>query len=553
MNRRLAVLTTCLVTTLFSLWLLWRDGHPVALTDAPDGKLDCVSYTPSRDQAMVPTTVVPREQLTRDLTLLAARFRCVRIYSVGNGLDQVPAVAREVGLRVLLGLWIGADSTMNQNEIKHGLAVAEANPDVIEAVIVGNEVLLRREQTAGQLAALIRQVNAGTTLPVTYADVWDFWKVNPGLQADTDFITIHLLPYWDDKPTGIDAALAHTASVYGEARVTFPGKRVFIGETGWPSQGRQRVDAAPGKVAQARFVREFTHWAGENGIEYNLIEAFDQPWKRAQEGTVGGYWGMYDAKGQAKFPLQGPMAEDAQWHTGFWSAAAGALAFLAGGLALGRRFGRPNALLLLLAGATAGAVALLQWRYLSTTNRNLTEWVASLLVVAVGWALYGWILLAFAGRPAQRALPAPASIFEILGSFDHRGRQPIEGGRSLALGLLRILLLLGLAYVCLGLAIDARYRGFPSSLYALPILALSLLSLLDRNAPRLRFRQMPEETLLAVLAGGGAAVIALREGLHNLPALGLGALAIALSASLLLPGRRFARDDQQAQQHTDHG
>ncbi len=553
MNRRLALLTTCLVTALFSLWLLWRDGHPAPLTDAPAGKLDCVSYTPSRDQPLLPTTVVTREQLTRDLTLLAARFRCVRIYSVGNGLDQVPAVAREVGLRVLLGLWIGTDPTLNQREIKHGLAVAEHNPDVIEGLIVGNEVLLRRELTAAQLGALIRQVNAGTALPVTYADVWDFWKVNPGLQADTDFITIHLLPYWDDKPTGIDAAIAHTASVYGEARATFPGKRVFIGETGWPSQGRQRVDAAPGKVAQARFVREFTHWASQNGIEYNLIEAFDQPWKRGQEGTVGGYWGMYDARGQPKFPLQGPVAEDAQWQQGFWSAGAGALAFLVGGLALRRRFGRPDALLLLLVGATAGAVALMQWRYLATTNRNLTEWVASLLICAVGWGLYGWILLAFAGRDVQRRLPAPASIFEILGSFDHRGHQPIEGGRSLVLGVLRFALLLGLAYVCLGLAIDARYRGFPSSLYALPILALSLLSVLDRNAHRLRFRQMPEETLLAALAGACAVVIALREGPHNLPALALSGLAIALSGSLLLPGRRFARDDQQAQQHADHG
>ena len=555
MTRRLALIATFMAATALSLWLWWRDGQLVRPPDAPPGKLDCVSYTPSHDQALTLTSVIKREQMAHDLKLLAGRFRCVRIYSVGNGLDQIPGVARELGLRVLLGLWIGPDPVLNQKEIRLGLAVAASNMDVIEGVIVGNEVLLRRELTAEQLGRLIRQVNSATDVPVTYADVWDFWKANPELAADVNFVTIHLLPYWDDKPTGIDAALAHTATVYAEARATFPDKRVFIGETGWPSQGRQRVDAAPGNLSQARFVREFTSWAQRNGIEYNLIEAFDQPWKRAQEGTVGGYWGMYDAHGTPKFPLQGPLAEDPEWLRGFWGAGAGALLLLAAGFAGARRLGRPDSLLLIFAGAAGGSVAVMQWRYLSTSNRNLTEWCASVAIALVGWVLYAWILLALSGRRSRLKLPAPESIFETLGSFDHRelNPRPANPGRSRSLGVLRFALLLGFAYVCLGLAVDSRYRGFPTCLYVMPVIAISLLSLLDRSGRTLRFYLMPEETLLAALAGLCSVVIAINEGPANLPALGLAGLALAFACSLLIPASRLARDDQQAEQHANHG
>ncbi len=542
--KRFLLLAVPACTLLISLWLWWQDGHRVTLTDAPAGKLDCASYTPPHEQPLLLSSAIDRKQIERDLKALSTRFRCVRIYAVSNGIDQVPPIAREVGLRVLLGLWIGIDPVLNQKEIEHGLEVAKRDHDVIDAVIVGNEVLLRREQTVDRLAALIRQVKAGTDLPVTYADVWDFWKQNPQLAKDVDFLTIHLLPYWDDKPTGIDEALAHTASIYGEAKASFPDQRVFIGETGWPSQGRQRVGAVPGRVAQARFIREFTHWAGTEGIEYNLIEAYDQPWKRAQEGTVGGYWGLYDAAGIPKFPLQGPVEEDPDWRQGFSAAGFGALLFAAAGLALSRRLGRPNLPLLLLSGAAAGAVAVMQWRYLDVTNRTTNEWVASLVVVAAGSLLYAWIQLLFSGAKSRDSLPQPEGVYAAFRSLDHRELrlQPPAGSRHRTLGLLRFIVLAGLAYVAVGLALDPRYRGFPTCLYVLPVLALMLLAMFGRGPRRLRPREMAEETLMAALIGSGAVISLLREGLVNSPASGLAGLCVVCAAILLWPGRRTSQD-----------
>jgi exo-beta-1,3-glucanase (GH17 family) len=46
----------------------------------------------------------------------------------------------------------------------------------------------------------------------------------------------------------------------------------------------------PSRVNEAKFMRGFVAMAEANGWHYNLIEAFDQPWKRASEGAVGGYW-----------------------------------------------------------------------------------------------------------------------------------------------------------------------------------------------------------------------------------------------------------------------
>jgi exo-beta-1,3-glucanase (GH17 family) len=540
-GRLLALCCTALALASLGVW--WREGRAIDLVDAPGGKLDCLSYTPPHDEQLLRTSVVPRAQLQHDLALLAPRVRCVRIYSVANGMDQIPSIARELGLKVLLGLWIGADAPRNQQEIKLGLEVAERNRDVVEALIVGNEVLLRHELTAEQLGRLITQVNDATDIPVTYADVWDFWKANPSLALHADFLTIHLLPYWDDKPTGIDAALAHTASVYGEARVTFPNQRVFIGETGWPSQGRQRADAVPGVVAQARFVREFTGWAHDNQIQYNLIEAFDQPWKRQQEGTVGGYWGLYDTAGLAKFALQGAVQENTGWTLGYWSAGSGALAALL--LWLWRKLRREPARLPLLlpAGALLGALLPMQWQYLAVTNRGLSEWLLSSLVVLAGNVLFIRLLVGSAVNSLGE-LPKPANIGTSLRGFDRRGVPEPPAGANPVLGLLRLIVLIGLSYVCLGLAIDARYRGFPISLYVLPLATLTVLQLERRPGWHIGRQQMPEEWLLTLLCGLSALVFAIREGLNNQPALLLAGLVLCFAVSQLGLRNRGPGQDQ---------
>lgn len=549
MNHRSLLCALLLPALVLALWIWWRDAQPRRVTDAPGNQLDCVSYSPAVRTGDIKATI-DRAVLVRDLTLLAKRFRCVRTYTVSEGIGEVPSIARDLHLRVLMGLWISRDALTNQREIREGLKLAAKYHDVIDGIIVGNEVLLRREMSAGRLAELIAQVDEGTDLPVTYADVWDFWKENPGLAPVVKFVTIHLLPYWEDKPTGIDGALQHAADVYAEAHGLFPDKPIFVGETGWPSQGRQRQDARPSLLNQARYVREFTNWAAEAGIKYSLFEGFDQPWKRAQEGTVGGFWGMFDSKGEPKFPLTGAVTPDAQWHRGFVGAAVGALLFLLVGLASRQRRSIGSALCLLLAGALAGAVAMLQWRYSLAADRNTMEWVTGGLLALVGWGIYLRVIGAVT-RQDVGTLPVPAGLAELLGNL---GGSPAKlRGRERLLGLLRFVLLVALAYHVLGLAFDPRYRDFPIALFALPVCALLLQALLTPPARLISRRLAAEEVLLAGLIAASAIASAIIEGRKNVPGLAFAALSGAAAFSVFWASRRSPREHQGGEQHADHG
>ena len=147
---------------------------------------------------------------------------CVRTYSVDFGLDNVPEIAQRYGLKVLLGLWVSSHADRTQYQISNGVALANRFPGVVRAVIVGNEVLLRGEVSPAMLAEMIRGVKARVKMPVTYADVWEFWLRYRELAGVVDFVTIHILPYWEDEPV---ASVGHHG--YSDARQAraFPCQR----------------------------------------------------------------------------------------------------------------------------------------------------------------------------------------------------------------------------------------------------------------------------------------------------------------------------------------
>src|ERR1700712_1199185 len=289
-----------------ALW--WWVATPITLARAPidpDAKLQCVSYAPFRgtQTPLVQTTHIDAEQIAQDLAQLAKITDCGRTYSIENGLDQVPGLAAKVGLKVIQGIWLGSDRLKNAAQVSTVIGLTKQYPEVISAVVVGNEVLLRGEMTASDLGAVIRAVKAQVTVPVTYADVWEFWLRNRELYDAVDFVTIHILPYWEDFPIRAKYAASHVDSIRKRLAVAFPAKEILIGETGWPSEGRMRAGALPSRTNQARVVSEILAMAKQEHFRVNLIEAYDQPWKRRLEGTVGGYWGLIDSVQRAlKYP-----------------------------------------------------------------------------------------------------------------------------------------------------------------------------------------------------------------------------------------------------------
>lgn len=179
-----------------------------------------------------------RGRATPDRTRLCAAFTLFQLCANlrGQGYAGSPALARKYGLTVIAGAWITRDEVANEAEVAQLIALANRWPDVISAVLVGNEVLLRQERSAAQLARYLQRVKAAVHQPVSYGDVWDFWLQNPELAQAVDFITIHLLPYWENQPSGIEDALRAVSDAHAAIERVFPGMEILIGETGWPSE-----------------------------------------------------------------------------------------------------------------------------------------------------------------------------------------------------------------------------------------------------------------------------------------------------------------------------
>ncbi len=217
----------------------------------------------------------------------------------------MPAIAAEFGLKVTVGAWIDKDQERNEREIRSALELARRYSNV-NAIVVGNETMLRAETNVDDLIKLIQRVKRSSPVPVTTGDIWSAWIDHPELVSSVDFIAAHILPYWG----GTDAshAVDDTIEVYDKLRRIYPGKRIVIAEFGWPSAGYNFHDANPGRMEQALLIRDFVSRAEAYGIDYNVIEAIDQPWK-TMEGGVGPYWGLLDASRQPKFAWTGAITD----------------------------------------------------------------------------------------------------------------------------------------------------------------------------------------------------------------------------------------------------
>ena len=303
------ILLTIAAVLLVALWGLFNRPDYVPAWPA---KIQGVSFSPFRaDQSPQDQTFPSEEQIDRDIALLSDSVRSVRTYSTEGTLGAVPRLAREHGLKTTVGLWISADLDRNEREVRW---LAELLPEArgaIKAVIVGNETLLRGELTADELAGWIDKVRRIVApIPVTMADTWDNWHKNPEIVEHVDFITAHVLPYWEGVPA--NRAPDYVFERYDELRQTFRGKTVMLGEVGWPSEGRQRGGSIPSVRNQAKFLREFLAQATSRGTDYFVLEAFDQIWK-TDEGAVGRYWGVYDAARNPKFPFVSPVTAVPEW------------------------------------------------------------------------------------------------------------------------------------------------------------------------------------------------------------------------------------------------
>lgn len=550
MTRMMSGLALCLGALLAWIMLAGRvpaeaqtqfvKGQPVS--SAPSqALLSCLSYAPYRRSGDAPWHAdrpIRPEQIRQDLILLRPLTGCVRTYGVEHGLEAVPAIARELGFKVKLGVWIGGDDEGNERHLERAIGLAREYRDVVDLLIVGNEVLLRGEQSPQGMVRLLDKARAANVVPVAYADVWEFWQRHGEvLRGHVDVVAVHVLPYWEDEPIGVERAVDHVQAVLGTMTKTFAPLPVWLAETGWPAAGRQRGPAVPGLQEQTRFMRDWLKVAPQ---EYNLIEAFDQPWKRDLEGAMGGHWGILDAQGQHKISWQGPLPANIRSIRLIGGMLAGALlGALMGGLQsawMGRlpgglrgsrmeaihrdRVASPIGCIAagLLAGASLGPLAILQFEMIMLWGRSATELAAGSI-----YALIGLLATMFALR------------FMLTG----QGRGLLRGS---------VILLLGMTVAqALALVLDGRYRPLVWPILIAPAMSLLLLGA-SGSAPGASklSRHTIGLLLLATLLVTCAVALIVIEGLQNTQALQAGLTWALLAMGSVLALRASGHDADHA-------
>jgi glucan 1,3-beta-glucosidase len=522
---RLGLLFALVAAAIALVWTLL--GRPVAVpASAETQKLNCLSYAPFRgEQApyMQPLKL-PDAQIEDDLRRLSEVTSCIRTYSAAGTQGKITRIAGALGLKVLQGIWLGRNLADNRREIEAALRLARQHPGVIEAMIVGNEALLRGELGPGRIKTYLEEVRRRSRLPVTYADVWEFWLKAPDLAPSVDFVTIHILPYWEDHPVKAEDAVEHVRAVRQKVLETFAGKDILIGEVGWPSQGRMRAGALPSPANQALVLGGMVEAAKAGSWKLNLIEAFDQPWKRMLEGTVGGYWGLFDGRSRApKFRLGEPVSNHPHWR-------------LAAGLGVGAAF-------------LVFAVA-----WLAFKGREPIGWDTAIAVASMALAsglVFGSAALGLPMEPPElgdRLRSAGMLVLSLavpmIAGIAVARTEPLEGlavalnpslwrrGDALAvlLSCLFAATLVAAMHVALGLVFDPRYKDFQLALLTGPVATLAILVALRKPSAA---QSGVAETVAAILLTGSALFVVWNEGLANWQALWFGALLVALALTAL--------------------
>lgn len=396
----------------FGLWAYLN--KPIEEPEWPERGVQGMAFSPfhagqNPAERKLPST----QQIDGDLALLSeASVNAVRTYSSLGSLAEVPRLAAKHKVKVAVGAWLDRDLKTNEAEIKAAIALAKAHKNVIR-LFVGNEAILRGDLTVAELGKELDRVRAAVDQPVSTAEPWHVWIDNPELVKHVDFIGVHLLPYWEGIE--VERSIDYMVSRMELLQQTFPGKRIIIGEVGWPSDGRTRESAVASASNEALFLRRFLARAKEEGYVYYIMEAFDQPWKATYEGAVGAYWGVYNVDRKPKFEFVKPIVRIPQWHT-LAAISVGVAALLLGlfyvnSSTLGTR-GRSFLAVVVYAAATIAVLIIYEYsqQYLTFTSVLIGAFlilgmlgvIAVLLAEAHEWAEAHWV------TSRRRALPTAA-------------------------------------------------------------------------------------------------------------------------------------------------
>lgn len=250
------------------------------------------------EEGQKPGDELSLEQVQRRMTIIKPYVQWVRSFSCIQGNELIPMVARQQGLKTLVGAWLGDDLEKNEQEIEALIKLAQDG--YVDVAAVGNEVMYREDLTEEQLLDYIRRFKAAVPdVPVGYVDAYYEFEDRPAITELCDVILANCYPFWEG--CSIEYSLLYMKDMYRRTEKVAAGKKVIITETGWPNKGQTFYGAVPSQENAIRYFLNTQHWAQTDEIDIFYFSSFDESWKVGAEGDVGAYWGLWDKDEKLKY------------------------------------------------------------------------------------------------------------------------------------------------------------------------------------------------------------------------------------------------------------
>ena len=246
-----------------------------------------------------PGDIITEEQVRKRMEIIKPYTKWVRSFSCTDGNEFIPRIAKEYGIKTLVGAWLGDDAEINKKEIAGLIKLAKEG--YVDVAAVGNEVMYRKDLTEDELLEFITEVREAipTNIPIGYVDAYYEFSDRPRITEACDVILANCYPYWEGCP--MEYSLQHMKQMYYQAAQAGNGKRVIITETGWPSQGGAFKGSLASKENYMKYFINSQAWSAQDSIEMFYFASFDESWKVGAEGDVGAYWGLWDKNENLKF------------------------------------------------------------------------------------------------------------------------------------------------------------------------------------------------------------------------------------------------------------
>ncbi|MDU8885651.1 glycosyl hydrolase family 17 protein [Yeosuana sp. MJ-SS3] len=250
------------------------------------------------EEGQEPGMLISEDQIRRRMKIIKPYTKWIRSFSCTDGNEAIPRIAREFGIKTLVGAWLGDDPEINKKEIA-GL-IKLAKDGFVDIAAVGNEVMYRQDLTEDELLAFIYQVKEAIPgIPVGYVDAYYEFSHRPRITEACDVVLANCYPYWEG--CSIEYSLVYMKQMYHQAVSAANGKKVIISETGWPNLGTGLQGAQPSFENAIKYFIHAQQWSDTEDIEMFYFSSFDESWKVGAEGDVGAFWGLWDKNEKLKF------------------------------------------------------------------------------------------------------------------------------------------------------------------------------------------------------------------------------------------------------------